>query len=124
MARQPKNPFHPGEILLEEFLEPSGTTQAALAEKLGAVYRVVQDKFYIDEIYLFVTKKILFRFVARPIAWFDRNVVDGAVNLTANMTRLGGVGLSKLQTGQVQTYAFWFVNGAIGFGLLIWLWIN
>lgn len=35
MARQPKNPFHPGEILLEEFLEPAGITQAALAEKLG-----------------------------------------------------------------------------------------
>ena len=35
MARQPKNPFHPGEILLEEFLEPAGMTQSALAEKLG-----------------------------------------------------------------------------------------
>ena len=35
MARQPKNPFHPGEILLEEFLEPGGITQAAFAEKLG-----------------------------------------------------------------------------------------
>ena len=35
MARQPKNPFHPGEILLDEFLEPKGVTQAALAEKLG-----------------------------------------------------------------------------------------
>lgn len=35
MARQPKNPFHPGEILLEEFLEPAGLTQAAFAEKLG-----------------------------------------------------------------------------------------
>ncbi len=35
MARQPKNPFHPGEILLEEFLEPKGVTQTALAEKLG-----------------------------------------------------------------------------------------
>ncbi len=35
MAKQPKNPFHPGEILLEEFLEPKGVTQAALAEKLG-----------------------------------------------------------------------------------------
>jgi addiction module HigA family antidote len=35
MARQPKNPFHPGEILLEEFLEPEGVTQAALAEKIG-----------------------------------------------------------------------------------------
>jgi len=35
MARQPKNPFHPGEILLEEFLEPKGVTQAAFAEKTG-----------------------------------------------------------------------------------------
>lgn len=35
MVRQPKNPFHPGEILLEEFLEPQGTTQAFLAETMG-----------------------------------------------------------------------------------------
>jgi antitoxin HigA-1 len=35
MAKQPKNPFHPGEILLEEFLEPSGTSQAAFAEEIG-----------------------------------------------------------------------------------------
>ncbi|PIP90109.1 MAG: addiction module antidote protein, HigA family [Bdellovibrionales bacterium CG12_big_fil_rev_8_21_14_0_65_38_15] len=35
MMKQPKNPFHPGEILLEEFLKPMNTTQAALAEKLG-----------------------------------------------------------------------------------------
>lgn len=33
--RQPKNPFHPGEILREEFLEPGAITQAALAKKLG-----------------------------------------------------------------------------------------
>ena len=35
MARQPKNPFHPGEILLEEFLAPKGATQVAFAEKIG-----------------------------------------------------------------------------------------
>lgn len=35
MGRQPKNPFHPGEILLAEFLEPKGITQAAFAERLG-----------------------------------------------------------------------------------------
>jgi len=34
MARQPNNPFHPGEILLEEFLVPMGITQAAFAEKI------------------------------------------------------------------------------------------
>jgi len=35
MARQPKSPFHPGEILLEEFLEPKVVTQAAFAERIG-----------------------------------------------------------------------------------------
>ena len=35
MAKQPKKPFHPGEILLEEFLIPMGVTQAAFAEKIS-----------------------------------------------------------------------------------------
>lgn len=35
MERQPKNPFHPGEMLLEEFLEPMGMSQTAFAEKIG-----------------------------------------------------------------------------------------
>ncbi len=33
--RVPKNPIHPGEMLLEEFLEPLGKTQAAFADELG-----------------------------------------------------------------------------------------
>jgi addiction module HigA family antidote len=33
--KQPKNPFHPGEILLEEFLQPGEITQVAFAKKLG-----------------------------------------------------------------------------------------
>ena len=33
--RLPKNPFHPGEMLLEEFLVPSRMTQTVLAQKLG-----------------------------------------------------------------------------------------
>jgi antitoxin HigA-1 len=35
IMRQPVNPFHPGEMLLEEFLEPNGISQATFAEKLG-----------------------------------------------------------------------------------------
>ncbi len=31
----PKNPFHPGEMLLEEFLDPMGITQSAFARQLG-----------------------------------------------------------------------------------------
>lgn len=29
------NPIHPGQMLMEEFIEPSGTTQRELAQKLG-----------------------------------------------------------------------------------------
>lgn len=32
---QPNNPFHPGEVLLEEFLVPAGITQTAFAKRLG-----------------------------------------------------------------------------------------
>jgi len=35
MDKQPKNPFHPGEMLIEEFLEPQGMTQAEFARKIG-----------------------------------------------------------------------------------------
>ena len=35
MSKQPKNPFHPGEMLLEEFLKPKGMTQAEFARQLG-----------------------------------------------------------------------------------------
>ncbi len=33
--KQPRNPFHPGAILQEEFLEPAGMTQTVLADRLG-----------------------------------------------------------------------------------------
>ena len=35
MARQPKNPIHPGEMLLEEFLVPVGLSQAEFARQIG-----------------------------------------------------------------------------------------
>ena len=35
MDNQPGNPFHPGEMLLEEFLEPMGMSQAAFANRIG-----------------------------------------------------------------------------------------
>ena len=33
--KQPKNPFHLGEILLEEFLQPAGFNQSQFAQKIG-----------------------------------------------------------------------------------------
>lgn len=35
LMKLPQNPFHPGEMLLEEFIEPNGWTQAYAAKELG-----------------------------------------------------------------------------------------
>jgi NADH-quinone oxidoreductase subunit L len=60
------------------------------------------------------------RFVGGPgrklfdgIAWFDRNVIDGAVNGTASVVRVAGTGLRRLQSGQVRGYALGLATGAV-----------
>lgn len=90
------------------------------AERLGLLYRVVRQKFYVDEVYLFVTHRVIFRYISRPIAWFDRHIVDGMVNFAGWVTHTSGALLRYLQTGQTQTYALWFVAG--GLFVLLFLW--
>jgi NADH-quinone oxidoreductase subunit L len=71
---------------------------------LGPVYTLVQRKFYIDELYLFITRRIIFAFVAEPARWFDRHVVDGTMNLVGFACRVGGSVVQIFQNGQVQFY--------------------
>jgi len=87
------------------------------------LYKAAYHKFYIDEIYLFVTKKVLFNLVGRPAAWFDRNVVDGLINLTGNTTQAISEGIKKIQSGKIQQYAIYFLSGVIILAVLfIYMW--
>jgi NADH-quinone oxidoreductase subunit L len=91
---------------------------------LGGLYRTIYNKFYIDEIYLFVTKKILFNLVSRPVAWFDRHVVDGTMNGVAWVIRSTSSRIKGVQSGQLQTYGFVFITGSIALALLLlYLWV-
>ena len=47
-----------------------------LATRFSTLHRAAYKRFYMDEIWLFVTKKIIFRCVSTPLAWFDRHVID------------------------------------------------
>lgn len=89
-----------------------------LAASLNGLYKSAYNKFYIDEIYQFITKKIIFNLIARPAAWFDKNVVDGLVNLTGNTTELVSEKIKKIQSGKVQLYAVYFLAGIIGLAVL------
>ena len=84
----------------------------------GAVYRWSYDKFYIDEVYLFVTKKILFGIISTSVAWFDRHIVDGFMNLLGRITARFSSKIKGLQSGHIQHYAFAFVSGTIALVLI------
>ena len=96
---------------------------AKLAASLNGFYKAAYHKFYIDEIYVFITQKIIFNLIGRPAAWFDKNVVDGMVNATADGTGLLSEKIKGLQSGKVQQYGIYFLAGVIGLAVLfIYLW--
>ena len=91
-----------------------GKTAAAL----GGLYRFAYHKFYIDEVYSFITKKIIFNLIGRPAAWIDRNIVDGLMNLLATITARISAGIKGFQSGKIQDYALYFFAGIAGLTVL------
>ena len=111
-----------------------------LKEKFAFPYKVLYNKYYFDELYHAiiinpVMKLAGFLFGKVDVGvvdwlvngaghftillsdakqWFDNRIVDGSVNGIAAVTRRAGSGMRKIQTGQLQNYAF-----VIFFGLVI-----
>ena len=95
------------------------------ANAFGVFYKWTFNKFYFDEIYLFVTKNIIFNRVAAPIAWFDKKVVDGTMEGIGNKTVVISKKIKGIQSGKVQDYAFGFIAGVVVLAMVfIYLWTN
>ena len=86
---------------------------AELAANMRGLYTTAYNKFYIDELYQFITKKIIFNSISRPFAWFDRHVVDGAINGMAWLTGWTSVKTKGFQSGSIQWYAWVFLAGTL-----------
>lgn len=114
-----------GIILAWIFYKKENNLSDKYARDFGPLYKWACDKFYFDEIYMFVTKKILFKRVSAPIAKFDKQVVDGTMNGIGNKTVLISQKIKGIQSGKVQDYAFAFVVGIVVIALVfIYLWTN
>jgi len=87
------------------------------------IYDIVFHKFYIDEIYLFITHKVIFNFISQPVAWFDRHIVDGTMNLIGDTTVYGSNLIKKMQSGQIQWYIWFFTSGVLLLAFLL-LYLN
>jgi len=94
-----------------------------ISQSLGGLYKVAYKKFYIDEIYLFITKKIIFNLIGRPAAWIDKNIVDGLMNGVANTTASVSGFIKGIQSGKVQNYAIYFFGGIVALAVVfLYLW--
>ena len=85
----------------------------ALACRLKGLWTAAYHRFYIDEIYQFITHHIIFACISTPIAWFDRHVVDGFFNFLAWSSNAGSDEIRGLQSGRVQQYAYVFLIGIL-----------
>jgi len=91
--------------------------------KLKFVYKWIFNKFYIDEVYLFITKKIIFNNISKPIAWFDKKIIDRTMDQIANTVDASSKLIRPLQSGQIQKYGYVFISGTIllaGFFIYYW----
>ena len=94
-----------------------------ISQSLGGLYKAAYKKFYIDEIYLFITQKIIFNLIGRPAAWIDKNIVDGLMNGVANTTASVSGFIKGIQSGKVQSYAIYFFGGIIALAVVfLYLW--
>lgn len=72
-----------------------------IVKKFGFCYRVSYNKWYFDELYTFIVDKI-FMLVSRLCALFDKFIIDGIVNLIAQITKACGYIIRLIQNGKVQ----------------------
>ena len=112
-----------GIILAWIFYKKENDLADRFTNAFGIFYQWASNKFYFDEIYLFVAKEIIFKRVAAPIARFDKKYVDGTMEGIGNKTVIISEKIKSIQSGKVQDYAFSFIAGVVIIALVfIYLW--
>ena len=90
-----------------------------VANAFGSLYKWAYHKFYIDEIYMFITKQIIFKRISGGFAWFDKKVVDGTMDLVGNSTVATSDKIKGMQSGKIQDYAYAFIGGAVVIAMIV-----
>ena len=93
-----------GIIVAYIFYKKENDLPTKMEKSFGRIYTYSYNKFYIDEVYMFVTKKVIFNKLSTPIAWFDRNVIDASMDGIATVTNYCSDKIKGMQSGQLQDY--------------------
>ena len=84
------------------------------AAEPGALARLIQHKYYVDEIYAAVIVRPLV-VISTKVLWqvLDAGMIDGTVNRVGRRSIGAGDILRRLQSGNIRSYAGWVTLGAI-----------
>jgi len=96
-------------LLLSRRALGTADTQAAYD---NGVEKTLYNKWYIDEAYDAAVVRPV-RGLSRLFARFDMGVLDWIVDLFGRLAQIFGVAFGRLQTGQLNTYAFVLVVGVL-----------
>jgi len=86
-----------------------------IAHKLGFIYKIVRNQYYIDKIYDYLFVKPVY-WISKKILWrsVDEMYIDGMlVNGSARMVGFWANIISIAQTGQIQQYLLYFIIGVV-----------
>lgn len=86
---------------------------AKIMAKCEGFCNAASHRFYIDEVWYYITRTIIFGIICKSIAWFDKNCIDGFMNLLAWITQKTSVETKEMQSGNVQQYAWMFIIGVV-----------
>ena len=92
-----------------------------MRQALPGLWTAAHHRFYWDEMYQFVTHKIIFGIICKGIAWFDRHVIDATMDGFAKITNRASVAIKGMQSGNVQAYVAWYALGAIVLAGITWI---
>ena len=102
-----------GAIILATLLyRKENAVPEKMADSCRGLWTAAYKRFYMDELYQFITHKIIFACISRPIAWFDRRIIDGTFDMLANVTNSASYAVRKLQGGSIQGYVWVYLAGA------------
>lgn len=76
----------------------------ALAVRWNGLYKLLYNKFYIDEMYNWVFNKIML-VLGSIFDWIDHRIIDGIFDGFARLVGFTGKKVRLLQTGYLQSYA-------------------
>ena len=92
---------------------------AKLKNAMPALWDWCHHRFYWDELYIFITHKIIFGCISKPIAWFDRHIIDGSMDGLATVTNKLSYAIRGLQSGKIQMYVWWYLIGVVLLGAVV-----